>query len=330
MPSAATERVLLKKTSPPSIPSKFMTYHYDTSEKKAFNKTSRRFSAPQDELPGPGHYCVPEQPGSASVSLSKKGLGGFASKTTYRNKIPTDVVPTKIGPGQYDLTKEVEYSRSLTTNPTSAFCQPVTCPVQKTGLPGPGDYDTFAYRLPKHPCSSVNFKSRAVRAAAPGDVPGRDAPAPGHYEVNYDFVSTHTSPAKTSSAAFKTSKRRDFVPKDRTDEPGPGSYDVVRHEAREKPASVPGCRRVVGSIALKPPLPRPRKPLPGPGQYEVQAASARVLPHSPESFRSVFKSTSPRLRLPFDVSLPGPGCYWPRKTETRGHFRLKVDAKWVC
>ncbi|KAI8994314.1 hypothetical protein BC832DRAFT_569642 [Gaertneriomyces semiglobifer] len=41
---------------PPSIPTRFQTFHYETREPKAFNSTATRFGDHAHDLPGPGYY----------------------------------------------------------------------------------------------------------------------------------------------------------------------------------------------------------------------------------------------------------------------------------
>ncbi|KAE8624148.1 hypothetical protein XENTR_v10005847 [Xenopus tropicalis] len=68
-----------------SIPTKYQTVFIPTSEKNGFNSRSLRFSSSltQNENPGPGTYNVGRTPADInSVSLSKKGTGGFPSKAS--------------------------------------------------------------------------------------------------------------------------------------------------------------------------------------------------------------------------------------------------------
>lgn len=327
---------MFTKTSPPSIPTRFMTYHYDTNEPKAFNSTTRRFSGSVNELPGPGFYQVAgTKPSSEHVSLSRKGLGGFASKTSYKDKIPTDLRPTSIGPGQYDLARKMEYSRGMAAKASSAFCLPLARTARKKGFPGPGDYDTSTTWTTKSACTSVNFKSRAPRTGMVMDLPGKDAPPPGQYDVSDTFLSTHQTPAAAAgtaaaSAAFRATARPDLNRPSgsirRDTEPGPADYDVLKKVRHGKPQ-----RRIIGSVAVKPGPPGPRRCSPGPAAYNVHDAAQHVLPHSPQAHRSAFRSTTARLVLPFDLTMPGPTVYRPKQTATgRGYFRLNLDEKWVC
>jgi len=85
-----------------SIPSRYQTFFYATTEKKGFNSRATRFTTPtnMNDNPGPGTYvaCTTDSLQQTNSS-SRKGTGGFASKT---KRFPRERKQV-LGPGKLPL-----------------------------------------------------------------------------------------------------------------------------------------------------------------------------------------------------------------------------------
>ncbi|KAI8614743.1 hypothetical protein BC830DRAFT_1125895 [Chytriomyces sp. MP71] len=342
---------------PPSIPTRFQTFHFDDNEEKGFNSTAPRFNNHLDELPGPG-YCERFNPTSTllilkahfldknkdvaiefDASLSKRGYGvGFASQTRRLKKPATDneYRPDLPGPGEYTTTKEVQYSYSLSNSISRNFRQniaKVTSPSNPaapshTLSPGPASYNTFdaskallRTRAEESGAAYV-FKSKTNRPEINNaeSVPGRDAPPPGAYNLPDE-----KNPKAGATAAFKATIRSGF----KVTSPaavGPGSYDVVT-----KPVIPPKKLRMkfksVVDAQSDQNYHRDAGSL-GPGQYEVARATDTLHRHAGVP-HGVFVSASPRFGYQKTVA-PPPGFYRPLPETKNRSFHLNLTSSWLA
>jgi hypothetical protein len=182
---------------PPSIPTRFQTVHFDDGEEKAFNSTAKRFEMRVSDLPGtdldinnssgPGYYAKAAERlehAFSSLSLSKKGLSGFAShvihltltlqgsrfKATIINEIAPGVSPAKYTPST------PVYSQSLSSSLSPAFRKPIvpspSIPTNamvrtKRGFkpaPGPGEYSPERFSLKNIKGGHSAFNSKSLRS----------------------------------------------------------------------------------------------------------------------------------------------------------------------
>ncbi|KAI9193188.1 uncharacterized protein BJ171DRAFT_640845 [Polychytrium aggregatum] len=312
---------------PPSIPTKFQTFHFDDREPKGFNSTAPRFDLNPNELPGPGYYQKPSRIALIDeASISKKGFGvGFASKLRRFRKPPTELEFLPVAPGQYNVSGHSRYSHSLSSSKTSSFAKPVAAPAPKRrALPGPGQYDAAPPTKSGHVAESgavFVFKSKTRRSEinCPEATPGWDAPPPGAYEVR-DI--THRSGAV---AAFKSTIRKQQSSQ-KTNAPGPGSYELINKPLR----NLAKRRSEFTSVVQAPPRPYSghKGIVPGPGFYELASASDAVQHKGPVA-NHVFASASPRFPVNPNGSKPGPGFYQPVPELKFRSFHLNIDGIWT-
>ncbi|KAI8912880.1 hypothetical protein BC831DRAFT_490733 [Entophlyctis helioformis] len=277
---------------PPSIPTKFQTIHFDDSESKAFNSTSRRFNLHADDLPGPGYYSKAAERVEklfVDASVSTKGYGvGFASHSRRFVKPPTDLETTiPVSPAQYHP-KTPTYSYSLSHSLSPAFRAPVAIPTREMDrvagstvpftrtrwapnpTPGPGEYEphrvvmagsTRGTYAPTDRGAEFVFKSRTSRSelGAGGSIPGKDAPPPGSYDVTRAEMAV-VKTSQGAQAAFKATARKP-PSHQHVSVLGPGAYEVMGSNKDTHDASIRKVhlRGRVGTIAALPP--RPSTPL---------------------------------------------------------------------
>lgn len=324
---------------PPSIPTRFQTFHFDDREAKAFNSTAPRFEQSMDELPGPGYYK--KSTDSLEIdepSISKKGYGvGFASKTSRFKKPPTDLETTiPVYPGQYNINHTPVYSNSLLNSKTSSFVSPIAVKNNKKFFtPGPGAYNT---NLPSRvrqkyvdnnaPASFV-FKSKTKRQEinCADACPGRDAPPPWAYQVK--DVKKNTL---LLGAAFKAPERKNNsdLPQN---VPGPGAYDPIDEKntfSDEKKTEKKSRKIMFTSIIQEHTRPTSSypKPIPGPGRYELAMASENIQTKGPIA-KSVFTSNSPRFPNYKPATKMGPGFYHPIPDLKFRTYHLNLDGLWA-
>ncbi|KAJ3292391.1 hypothetical protein BCR33DRAFT_713663 [Rhizoclosmatium globosum] len=322
---------------PPSIPTRFQTFHFDDNEDKGFNSTAPRFNNHLDELPGPGYYNRKDKESEFVMldptSLSKRGYGvGFASKTRRFQKPPTDleIIP-KVGPAQYTTTNEPQYSYSLSNSISSNFRQRIA-KLESTVYPhkltpGPASYETFGAskallrtRVEENGAAYV-FKSRTKKSEINNaeSTPGRDAPPPGAYNIPDE-----KNPRAGATAAFKSTTR----PGIKISSPpavGPGSYNIAQQpqlpvkKYRAKFKSVVQIDHDMTAFRANTPL--------GPGQYDV-AKAADSLHKNTNVPHGVFVSASPRFGN-LKTAAPPPGFYRPLQEPRNRSFHLNLTDSWL-
>ncbi|TPX64668.1 hypothetical protein SpCBS45565_g05692 [Spizellomyces sp. 'palustris'] len=354
---------------PPSIPTKFQTFHFDDREEKGFNSTAPRFNKRLDELPGPGYYrSKPNEELGVGGSFSQKGYGvGFISKSKRFHKPPTDLetsLPIHGNPTKYNP-REPTYSHSVTHNPSPAFRSPIVPPPPSSAImpswgarfdrptPGPGYY--APERTPRRAQAGPGagdgggaeeagarsaFVSRSKRSAIneAGSMPGKDAPPPGAYVVQEETIAKHVPAAV---AAFKATARPNLTSKQTVNNPGPGAYNL-----QPPPDQSSHIRRRPGPpLSIAPIPPRPATPLsnhvsipgsnvppianPGPGRYDLAAAADIILRKAP-SLNAAFVSSSPRFGTdPDGRNRPGPGFYKPIDAGRMRSFHLNLESRWT-
>eukprot|EP00079_Xenopus_tropicalis_P014713 XP_004911619.1 PREDICTED: O(6)-methylguanine-induced apoptosis 2 isoform X2 [Xenopus tropicalis] len=305
-----------------SIPTKYQTVFIPTSEKNGFNSRSLRFSSSltQNENPGPGTYNVGRTPADInSVSLSKKGTGGFPSKAprTLQRKIARTPAPNA-----YLLNKEFFSKKDFSKGNSSMFQQPVAVEVEDTKhlTPAPNQYSASSTYC--HPNNNVaahaSFVSKTKRdLLKPNAVNG---PSPCHYTINDSLVKEST---KVLVSCFKSKTSRNSL-NVISDNPGPASYDLYKSFESEKKTIFPRKHYLCFSA---PAMPVPKTPpVPGPGHYAI--VDYEGLPKQHMSSAAFVSNTS---RWAGDVSgnrFPGPGAYYP-EIPGRYSFLYNSNRKWV-
>ncbi|PVD23430.1 hypothetical protein C0Q70_16699 [Pomacea canaliculata] len=246
-----------------SIPTKFQTIVTENADKKGFMAQAKRF---QDfiytETPAPGKYLTHAVFESQSPSFSKKGTGGFASKSKRSIKYIASTAP---GPGLYGLPSMLTTRKDFNRGSQSVFCQPIAEHVEKTnGIPAPNMYNVLQVKVGKanNVTASAAFKSKSKRE---GMIIKDHAqmPAPCQYHIKDDFL--HESP-KVPFSSFKSQSKRKFMP-DPYNHPGPAHYKP--NEPVELPQKQTWPRKHYLCISA-PAMPLPEvPPAPGPGAYDV-------------------------------------------------------------
>ncbi|KAE8624146.1 hypothetical protein XENTR_v10005847 [Xenopus tropicalis] len=189
----------------------------------------------QNENPGPGTYNVGRTPADInSVSLSKKGTGGFPSKAprTLQRKIARTPAPNA-----YLLNKEFFSKKDFSKGNSSMFQQPVAVEVEDTKhlTPAPNQYSASSTYC--HPNNNVaahaSFVSKTKRdLLKPNAVNG---PSPCHYTINDSLVKEST---KVLVSCFKSKTSRNSL-NVISDNPGPASYDLYKSFESEKKTIFP-------------------------------------------------------------------------------------------
>ncbi|KAI9347959.1 hypothetical protein DFJ73DRAFT_796516 [Zopfochytrium polystomum] len=344
---------------PPSIPTRFQTFHFDDHEPKGFNSTLPRFDKHVDELPGPGYYDLKSESATASgggqsaSSTGKSATGaasvGFASKTRRFKKPPTDLEanPYTPAPAAYSTAREPVYSHSLAYSVTSSFRQPLAKPAGGDGGggavpgyepggrvgvvgaaragPGPGSYDAHraVERMMRTRVAESGavyvFKSRTRRSWETGE--GKvPLPPPGAYDPKPVPRVTGGSGA---TAAFK-STNRDAI-RAASAHPGPGSYELV---SKLEKAPTKRHSKFVSVVQFIPDPAAARPPdAPGPGAYQL-AIAADSIHKSRQAPNSVFNSISDRFQSSAGAA-PGPGFYHPLPESQSKSFHLNLDQVWT-
>ncbi|KAK7489463.1 hypothetical protein BaRGS_00019262, partial [Batillaria attramentaria] len=247
-----------------SIPTKYQTIVTDNADKRGFLAQAKRFNpnANLTDAPAPGEYLHHGNFDHMSPSYSKKGTGGFASKSKkgFRN-----AMSNAPGPGIYALpsllTTRKDFNRTAVQ---SNFALPIAEHVAKPGNPGPA-----AYRPEKTKMGHANnvtaetaFKSKTRREVINVAEQSR-IPAPGQYEIHDEVLHGNT---KVPFSSFKSQTRRELMRKPEA-VPGPGHYKP--NEAVEPANRLLFPRKHYLCISA-PAMALPQTPpLPGPGSYEV-------------------------------------------------------------
>ncbi|XP_041359400.1 O(6)-methylguanine-induced apoptosis 2-like [Gigantopelta aegis] len=306
-----------------SIPTKYQTIVTDNTDKKGFLTKAKRFQADVDltEAPGPGNYLKHTKVDNSSPSLSKKGTGGFASKSKRGVKFSMSAAP---GPGTYfpQLANcKCHFDRETTTRP---FRLPIAKTVDKTnGIPAPNEYKILMCKFGKknNVSAEAAFKSQSKREM----INLKDAhrmPAPGQYTIKDSLL--HESPVITESS-FKSRTIRKTHP-DPPDFPGPGTYLPSGNEEPPKKLLFPRKHYLCISAPAMPLPPAP--PTPGPGSYEMVDYDG---PTKHFMSSSAFVSATSRWSgdvLGMGTALPGPAHYRPVEMGKQS-FIYNVAGRWI-
>lgn len=223
------------RTVDPSIPSKFAKVPYSPTgqqKKKSFGTTASRFgrgsSAPN---PGPGYYLTDKTTSLArqkKPSMSRRGMGGFASKSDRFNRMALDRINFP-APGQYNASaspagqagRGFDGQRRAVTA-ASFRSRTARCNYMEAGrtdAPAPGTYSLGRSKQRKKKVTASSFKSKTKRSTYI-DQMVRDSPAPGAYDpkVPADFRKDAIRYAAFRSTGPRLKEWGSAVP-------GPGEYN---------------------------------------------------------------------------------------------------------
>ncbi|XP_029427167.1 O(6)-methylguanine-induced apoptosis 2 isoform X2 [Rhinatrema bivittatum] len=301
-----------------SIPTKYQTIRIPISEKRGFNSQTHRFQYDlnQNENPGPGFYDITHgAPESKSVSLSKKGTGGFPSKTS---RIPPKKTASTPAANAYDIPAFLSTRKDFSKGNSSMFQQPITVKVQnKHETPAPNQYNasmasTLGSSMVSARSAFLSKSRREVRGIQTG-------PSPCHYKIN-DSLVRMSATASVSCFKSKTLRGESPVPS----KVGPGSYDPYGPKEPVKKLIYPRKHYLCFSA---PAVPVPKIPaVPGPGQYELVDYEG---PRKNYISSAAFVSNTSRWaeNIP-RKNLPGPGTYEPVKIGKQS-FICNNHKKWI-
>eukprot|EP00731_Ephydatia_muelleri_P031534 Em0023g41a len=298
-----------------SIPSKYQTFFAPITEKKGFRSQAPRFAdqLDVDDCPGPGTYSTAEGFKKTDISFSKRGIGGFASKT---KRFPCES-RTSPGPGVYNpqpMKNQQDFNRA---GVSSNFQIPLVLGKKTVhSSPAPNTYNVTMIDNVRSSVAQSSFKSTTKRSI---EQPCSENPAPGQYSVN-DYV-LHKR-VSGLGAVFKSKTNRYML--DNQDEtPGPGTYTPHNTPSQRLLSYRPKHYLCLSAPAMPlPPLPPP----PGPGHYETQgpAVSEKQLVSG-----AVFLSTTSRWVGPASAEdMPGPSHYNPATPARKSHL-CNLDQRWT-
>ncbi|EDO35197.1 predicted protein [Nematostella vectensis] len=311
-----------------SIPSKYQTIVSDNSEKKGFLSRSRRFAdGGLGANPGPGRYEQPRPIEMERTSFSKKGTGGFASKSKRfpRKAIRGESGP---GPGEYDqkLPQEHYYNRS---GATSNFHLPIAVARKEdkiNSFPAPNHYNvgniTGRVAHDNNVAACAAFRSKSKR----NWILSQAGPSPCHYTINDQLIK---DAPKGVTAPFKSTTERKMA-RSPLPFPGPGTYKPYDEGKTLHPRDRHGFLNkhylCISAPALPLPLPDPN---PGPGHYNIVDYEG-----PPKHFMSSSAFVSATSRWGNDATVggddeaPGPATYRPQQTGKQS-FIYNANARWV-
>lgn len=314
--TSGSRRSFRDESGGPSIPSQFQTIVIDNSEKPGFQSRSKRFDdyVYLTHTPGPGAYSsIDKTIICRSASESKKGSGGFASKTRRKNLFGVDArMP---GPGYYETTVRSFQDRSdfNRANHTSTFAQPIANVVDKPAEapPAPNAYD-INRSITTNCGAQSSFKSSTKRAASFLGGSG-SAPAPNRYHVKRDY--TEPDP-HVATSIFKSKSKRDFVSEQQS-VPGPGSYDPQEKVdlSDVKRLQMPKKHYLCISAPAMP-MPKP-PPSPGPAAYDLPSDFPENKKYMQSSY---FLSVTERTASLAKKNGPGPATYKPQPVPKQSFF----------
>ncbi|XP_046578091.1 O(6)-methylguanine-induced apoptosis 2-like [Haliotis rubra] len=307
-----------------SIPTKFQTIVTDNSDKKGFLCRAKRFQSDSNitEAPGPGSYVRHNKVDNLSTSFSKKGTGGFASKSKRGLKYHLSSAP---GPGLYALQSTLVTKKDFNKAPTSSvFHKPIAQKISKlNGIPAPNSYNVLKYNPGKVNNVSADsaFKSQSKRDIL-NTKEAAALPAPWQYQVKDDLL--HGSPkAPVSSFRSRTMRQMQADP---PAVPGPGAYFSSGDREQINKQLFPKKHYLCISAPAMPLPPAP--PSPGPGSYEMVDYEG-----PPKHYMSTSAFVSASNRWAGDanmltVDLPGPAHYRPL-TVGKQSFIYNSAGKWI-
>jgi hypothetical protein len=237
--------------------------------------------------------------------------------------------PKFVTPSPLDYDTSKPFARPNNAHAFSSVAKEVSKATEKTGLPGPGSYETQAHssfrrrgvaRLglkdlqPKSPVqqpgpgdydpplSTLNTKGLAPIGPAPRDPRVRESsPGPLAYYVRH-----HDSFSKNGSKVHLPRVGREPVRFLEPLQPGPGQYRFTRF--------IQNKLRMKGAVSFGRHQPRDplagKQSLPGPASYDIASSFDSIKPHS---FAAVMpRSGLLRLPLPDQRSAAGQSQPWDR------------------
>ncbi|XP_048758846.1 O(6)-methylguanine-induced apoptosis 2-like isoform X2 [Ostrea edulis] len=307
-----------------SIPSRYQTIVTDNSDKKGFGAQAKRFHSDfaMTDAPGPGSYVKHSAIENNSASYSKKGTGGFASKSKKGLKYIGTSAP---GPGVYGMPSMLRTQNDFNRSEVGRlFQKPIahsTEQEKKEKRPAPNQYQVLKVQIGKSNNVSADaaFKSKSKRELISIKDITRN-PAPGHYSVK-DHLQ-HES-IKVPFSSFKSRSKRQMQPSP-APVPGPGAYKP--NEAVE-PAKKQLFPRKHYLCISAPAMPLPDTPAqPGPANYDVVDYEG---PPKHYMSSSAFVSTTSRWTGNVSVGeLPGPAHYRPVGSGKQS-FIYNAAGKWI-
>ncbi|XP_076462501.1 O(6)-methylguanine-induced apoptosis 2-like [Babylonia areolata] len=306
-----------------SIPTKYQTIVVDKADKKGFLAKSKRFHTDDHftDAPAPGVYVNHGKFDKLSPSFSKKGTGGFASKSKRATKF---VMANGPGPGIYSLPSMLTTRRDFNRGVHAAFAQPIAEQVDKAnGVPPPNIYNVLRTKPGKanNVTADAAFKSKSKREMLNLSEQAR-VPAPGQYNVN--DAMRHES-VKVPFSSFKSQSKRELMARPEA-YPGPGHY---KPDEGVEPANRLIYPRKHYLCISAPAMPMPQTPpLPGPGSYELVDFEG---PGKHYMSSAAFVSTSSRWTGQAPIGLgeqPGPAHYRPVPVGKQS-FIYNAAGRWI-
>ncbi|XP_052774766.1 O(6)-methylguanine-induced apoptosis 2-like isoform X1 [Mya arenaria] len=310
-----------------SIPSRYQTIVTDNADRKGFGQQAKRFQPESHftDAPGPGNYVGHVTVDNTSVSFSKKGSGGFASKTKRQTRYLMSNAP---GPGIYALPSLLSTQKDFNkAGSTSNFHRPIAVPLDNDPRqirPAPNAYDVLKNKHGKvnNVSADAAFKSQSKREVI-NIKEATNNPAPGQYNVNDMLLHDNV---KIPFSCFKSTSKRQMATEP-PNFPGPGAYKPNEPVDPAKKQLFPRKHYLCISA---PAMPLPDSPpSPGPGSYEL-----RDYEGPPRHYMSgaAFVSTTSRWQSNGNQirvqDLPGPAHYRPVNMGKQS-FIYNSAGKWI-
>lgn len=305
-----------------SIPSKYQTIVTDNADKRGFMSQAKRFrfDAGLTDAPGPGNYVKHTTMDNHSASFSKKGTGGFASKSKRGIKYYITAAP---GPGTYGLPSMLVARKDFNkAEASSNFHKPIAHITEKMEKkPAPNSYDVLKYKFGKanNVGAEAAFKSQSKREVINVSNVAKN-PAPGQYDVNDALL--HDS-VKIPISSFKSKSKRQMQA-DPPPVPGPGAYKPNEPVDPAKKQLFPRKHYLCISA---PAMPLPdTPPMPGPGSYETVNYEGQ--PKHYMSSSAFVSTTSRWTGSGQHGEQPGPAHYRPINVGKQS-FIYNAAGKWI-
>ncbi|XP_062856002.1 O(6)-methylguanine-induced apoptosis 2 [Trichomycterus rosablanca] len=307
-----------KPSGSSTIPTKYQTVVIRNTERDGFNSHTKRFTYNVNENPGPGSYLSHTSSDTCSPSFSKKGTGGFASKTARVSRKKQRGPP---GPDAYNLQSSLVQQHDFNHGVSRTF-RPLVAVKPENQLPrspAPNQYNvSYSGVQVKSVVSAKSvFLSKTERSAVFTST--QRGPSPCHYSVN-DEVLQKTP--KVPSSCFKSTSAR-IQPLVNNEAPGPGSYNP--HETPEPTKKTILPRRHYLGLSAPPLIPPKPPPLPGPGQYDIVNNGP---PEHLNASAAFVSGTSRWTQETRGHETPGPGSYEP-DVLTKRTFLYNHGKTWV-
>nr|XP_022319607.1 O(6)-methylguanine-induced apoptosis 2-like [Crassostrea virginica]XP_022319608.1 O(6)-methylguanine-induced apoptosis 2-like [Crassostrea virginica] len=307
-----------------SIPSKYQTIVTDNSDKRGFGGQAKRFQSDyaMTDAPGPGSYVKHSTIENNSVSFSKKGTGGFASKSKKGLKYIGTSAP---GPGIYCLPNMLRTQSDFNRSEVGRlFQKPIAHATElemKEKRPAPNQYQVSKVNTGKtnNVSADAAFKSKSKRELMDIKDIARN-PAPGQYSIK-DHLQ-HES-VKVPFSSFKSKSKRQMQPSP-VPVPGPGAYKPNEPIEPAKKQLFPRKHYLCISA---PAMPLPNTPpQPGPAAYDLVNYEG---PPKHYMSSSAFVSTTSRWTgNGLTGELPGPAHYRP-VGPSKQSFIYNAAGKWI-